>query len=300
MGYIPAPARGALHISPTTPAPKDDEAWWDTVTGETQRWDEALAQYVPLGATAAFPNSTYSAGGAADAPSGTFGAGSIGIGRLRWAPGTETIAIGDNASGQSDYGVAVGQNSSIGTAGGIAIGHDAIGGPNAVGIGRSVHAEATNAVVIGYTSEGNQGTYGVAIGSYARVDGNGGTTADRGAVAIGRDTFAEFTGIAIGRAALARYGRNIAIGQDTDANVLTSGTQTPSIAFGYGAQANAIGAIAIGAGATAIANQTVIRNNELKLVHRTTGETSVVMSSADGTLWRLAIDNLGTVTVTAA
>lgn len=124
--------------------------------------------------------------------------GSIAIGTNTLAAGSQSIAIGFQATPQ-DYSVAIGGGTEAGN-NGIAIGKSANGGQYSV--------------ALGYQASTNQQSYSTAIGSSA-------STAGEGCTAIGNESHSEFQSIAIGYSAMAASSYAIQLGTGTNSNDYT-------------------------------------------------------------------------------
>lgn len=155
------------------------------------------------------------------------------------------VAIGDTAIAEASHAVAIGYASRSEGAGAVSIGDNAGShttvAASAVSVGDHAQAKATDGVAIGHNSVVSGG-YGVSIGP-----GSGGTnplhhtTAALNGIAIGRESYAGESGIAIGYGAATDY--------DYISSTFTGSTK--GTAVGYGSNASGNSDTAIGASAEA-------------------------------------------------
>lgn len=176
-----------------------------------------------------------------------------------------------------------------------------------------VYPEAYDAVKEGdilYRSDSSRAVY--TNGAWVTTAG---TDTDIGWIEVGARSSSRYDNgprgqytIAIGDVASASGDQAVAIGNHTDARgeySLATGNSasavgTHSIALGYGATAMGFRSVAIGDGLFVTRDNTAaIRTSELIILPMGTNPSGIVLSSPNGTLWRVAVSDTGTLSTTA-
>ena len=200
----------------------------------------------------------YNAGGGNDGGSSN----SVAIGNNAWGQTSGAVAIGNganaNGSAPGANSVAIGYESNANGDGSVSIGKkNTTKNIRAVAIGEQNTAQDADTIAMGYKNTAKTG--GIAIGSGNTTDStaNGGRAANNGQIAIGQDNSAtnEDT-IAIGRGTTASARLATAIGRNADAKgigsiAFGSNGEPDSHGVAYRTTSEGLGAVAIGMGAGA-------------------------------------------------
>ena len=259
--------------------------------------------YVEINSTAAFPTATGVEGIAIGGSATAAGAQGIAIGISAttndssdsivignnaniFEVGTQDIiAIGNNASGNRDYGVAIGQFARAHQAGGIAIGRaatvddvvptyvgsiaigDGVGvlGQFSTAVGLTSSCDGSDAVAIGHDARGS-GENGIAVGHNAQAtdtdaiaigDNAQATNVDALALGDGADCFAE-EGIAIGEGATtgSLSTHAIAIGKSAEVGIGNLIACTNSTAIGVDCTTQSANSLVVGSSTDIVAGAT--------------------------------------------
>ncbi|SNT80785.1 ESPR-type extended signal peptide-containing protein [Stenotrophomonas sp. CC120222-04] len=140
------------------------------------------------------------------------GRGSVLVGNEAVANGDRNVAVGYKAEAKSGYSTVLGASSVASGVGTTAVGHDA-------------HAYSQNSIAVGSgarTVESTAGVSRIAIGGNAFA----GTAGYSGAIALGGNSRAEYSGVALGHHAKALANGSVAIGASSEA------TETNSVSVG--------------------------------------------------------------------
>tara|TARA_R110000772_G_scaffold32192_4_gene79045 strand:- start:8713 stop:9750 length:1038 start_codon:yes stop_codon:yes gene_type:complete len=218
------------------------------------------------------------------------------VGTYAEGSGLYCSAFGPSSKATADGATSVGQLTEATGAGSVAVGREAKAtAADAISIGDQSVCSNVNGVAIGFNASATagSGSGSVAIGWNAR------TVRDAG-VAIGRNLNQligvndHYRPIAIGSGTNVRGGDVIGIG--TDINILGANTNN-KIAIGTGAVCNDFeGAVALGAGVTAIRANTVA----VKEIETVVAGGGIIFTSPDGTKWKQSISNTGVPVYTLA
>lgn len=327
-----------LQVGGEEPTGKPNLVWLDIKTGTMYRYDGLMSQWIPYGVGSPAQGGQYNAVSfgvdvtnesshsvavGVEAAASQYAAVAVGV--QATADEYGTVAIGTDVEALGSYSIAIGGSARAATwQGGVAIGRNSRAGnddnnsSNCVAIGPWARTEQWDSVAVGNYSIG-AGQSSVAIGTYAEAGDHSvalGESANAGAesgavvaestVAIGPNTAA--TGdysTAIGPNASARPSSGIAIG--TSSSVYAEADE--GIAIGYATSVSYPRSIALGVAASpTAANQTYIATDELVLrpssgllgSPETPGaSSSVVLYSPNGSLWRITVDDTGTLGATA-
>lgn len=209
-----------------------------------------------------------------------------------------TIAVGPGCISSSFGAVSMGVKAVAG-ANDVAIGYDSVvGGTNAIAIGRGTICDGNEAVVLGANSTStfdrsvlvgeqiiDSGIQNVLIGYDVDVTNNGIWN-----VVIG--AFADADGssnVVVGRIAKTTGTQGVALG------TLCS-TVTQGVALGYSAVCDTVNSVAIGNSTnTELDNSVAVGTRDLHIQGSTKG---VVLTSPDGTKYRITVDNAGVLSTT--
>ena len=164
--------------------------------------------------------------------------------------GINSVAVGDQATANFEDAIAIGRSSISSQADTIAMGTTAVASgsrsvaigngtdataASAVALGNSAQALATNAIAIGLSADTNLNADGIAIGSNTEVSGAQG-------ISIGQNAASSQASVAIGS------NSSVTTGTETTAiGPFAGGTGSASLALGRGAKANANNTIVLAA-----------------------------------------------------
>ena len=228
---------------------------------------DALAKWtyaVAVGQGAEAGNSTKTADVAIGFQAIASGSESIALGRQTIASSLSSIAIGNNADATSNYAIAIGDQATANFEDAIAIGRSSISsqadtiamgttavasgsrsiaigngtdvtGNSGIALGNSAQSLGSYAVAIGPSADTNTHSYAVAIGMNTEISGNQG-------VAIGQNAAAANAGVALGLNSSTVTGTN-----STAVGAYAGTTGADALALGRGAKANADNTIVLAA-----------------------------------------------------
>ncbi|MEN2750325.1 YadA-like family protein [Psychrobacter sp. FBL11] len=162
--------------------------------------------------------------------------GAVAIGNKAWARGTNSVALGTDATTSVfDRGLAIGNKAESLGSDATAIGSEAVAASVGVALGNKAKAHNTRSIAIGDNAVAGvvggdfadgASSYGIAIGQRSTVKGEASiaigrlaNTSGKDALAIGRESIAAANGTAIGAGAKANKAGGVAIGAGSIANI---------------------------------------------------------------------------------
>ena len=216
------------------------------------------------------------------------------------ATGSNSVAVGPNATASSTSGIAIGDEAKATSAqGSLAVGQNAnASNNNATAIGRDTTANGTDSVAVGLTSTAS-GASAVAIGKLAKSTSNS-------TVALGQEANATgVSGTALGYRSQSTGDWSVAAGPDAKATGAkasafgnnANATKEAATAVGFQAQATGIWTAAVGPDSRATADFAVAMGNNANAT--AVNATAIGHTTTAGQVGSLALGNNATANTTA-